>query len=691
MPRLSLGVSTNSGSNRAVDSGDGLLTGGTYTNPGLIYLNEINNWPGSVEYVSTQHSIVSIPAGLNIDFEYKPKALTQSVRIYKYWPYFTATGPNGQQSVNDFTLNYSPQNNDFRTNVTIQYDLYDGEGNYYDTESVDLGIFRLYYDPSLGAYGKWLFAGKLAHNGSIEILDSWSGITAISNIGDYLPPMGGSQIGQINGTLLLSSVQSLARTQPNFLYSPSHAVRWSSSNQVFLARSVSCFVRDNTTNTNKIRLNFTLPVPNGSASVNLASNYLDSIRNNSVYDSFGVYTIPGTQNKKIFLSSEQKTIPIPITSNGNLSGLSFSGAATSPSAFVLTTSATAPETQTINVTAQANTTGAIRELAVQGTRNHNSTSFSTATTIEQLSSSHLVPTPQSYVSTNNSYPRDFVLRHEGGSIQTSLIEFPATSQGFGFAWWDNSKKVWWVVPSGSSLNPNSVNATNLCIRYTGGRYIFTTTPQGNLQYGWDAVTDACSPSVMPWMANWTTNIRFRLENPQPTFLPKTSDICKMPKPISVTLTGIYQNGSNYSTSVENLGHDSDGGGYSKYLTYAPWATQQLSIGSYQGIGSYWGNSFFDIFYYSHESKRWIFKDQQKNYSYDDGLTSSINGTWQSDTGISSFASPMTLSRVQGWENLPTTLTATFSGGELGDTYTFSDLGTMNYNFSVDSDFVNLWS
>lgn len=677
MPRLGLALSPSISS--TISSGfNGFVApgaGGRFTAPGEFDISSYTPTPPNA--TSQPHSLVQIPTGLNLNFKYTPYVYSSSIRLFKNYPYITLVGPNGIGSWSDATFNKDTSINGFRSdNVTFTYELLDGDGYVYDYETIDLGSWTFAYRPDMGVYGRWVLSGKTTHDGSFNIISQWDQPN-LQQTGDFIPLVGTTaNLGE--SVKLVSAVSNPQKTQQRLLYNFQTPVVWSSLNQIFKTKNVSAYLQDNSTNSLVGRFDFTLPVPNGSASFSISpQSFYNNFKTQSILNQFYSYYQNMEGNTYILLNSNSQSLLFPLTGNGDATNLQCAGSQTSPNNFTLSANAVNAETQNFSATIPQNTSENLLSFSVTGTRSHNSSNFSVnVPLVSQLSTSHLVPLPSNFVSSNNSSPRDFGCIHSAMTLATNLWRGP------GFAWWDSTKKHWWCRARGIAGDATET------IRYSGGRYVFAGVDGivgQNQSYG---VSALCPPTTMPWMVEGGIGpLGFSNE-----FI-KYSDLEKAPKilsaSVSFNLNGVNQTrllDSSLSTGI--IGQYGPNTEFSTpYTRYAPYATQQIILT--QSVSYSLDTWNTDLFYYDFNSRRWVYK-RCNGGSGEEGRYTEVLAVWQSAQNITSLNSPISLSKIEGDGMYGSTATATISGGSLGSYYTISDITGRSNNLSVDSSFSSIW-
>jgi hypothetical protein len=359
---------------------------------------------------------------------------------------------------------------------------------YGDEEQAQLGPFEFRWNGTA-----WELFGKANYTqGTASVLKTYTGGSSV-----LLPPTAG-QTGSYTDSYGFTHPRPTTKTlsAPNATGKYNQILFYSGGTRnVFKNRSSSILLSQ----TGKAGINYSV-VQSGyttgspSASLTIEGDY--SAFFNLLFQSQYL------NQSKVLPSSAYSSVNYNILTDADLTNLAINGTALSPSTITIPDSDNSPPVTTIASALSANTSTSSRTFTLTGTNSYNSGAVSSVSVTKQAGTAQanlLVS-----ISSNETSPRDFYIRHEGNTLSTSM-----TGTGEGIALWNSTQKVWRIAKLGTTYASGG-GVGEYAIRYFGGKYEFIKIESGVIKtqddYNFLRSTASCSATLMPWKATWSGNI-----------------------------------------------------------------------------------------------------------------------------------------------------------------------------------------
>jgi hypothetical protein len=380
-------------------------------------------------------------------------------------------------------------------------------------------------------------------------------------------------------------------------------------------------------------------------------------------------------NQSKFLpSSAYSSVNYNILTNADLSNLAVNGTALSPSTITIPDSANNPPVITISGALSANTSASSRTFTLTGTNLYNNGGVSSVSTTKQAGTAQ--PNSIISISSNDTSPRDFYFFHTGNTLATSLL-----AEVEGIALWNSTQKVWRIGKMGTS--------GDYAIRYYGGKYQFIQIESGVIKtdanYSYLGSTASCSPTLMPWKANWSSNI-INMSYSMADAMEKITELR--------TNTGVVFPLSGTRSTYFSL--FSSGTRYSNNGTY----DRDFKLGQYsklffKGIGGETYSPYSITLKYDYILNKWVIKVSESRTD-GDGYPYGESSSYVQRTPSATLSFPEVFDLVSYTQDnvSPYTPSSTITiskqtAGALTDRYSLSDI-TNTTTIPVDTAFSSIW-
>ena len=384
---------------------------------------------------------------------------------------------------------------------------------------------------------------------------------------------------------------------------------------------------------------------------------------------------------KLFPSSAYSSIDYAISTSADLTGLAVNGTALSPSTITIPDSANNSITTLITTALSANTSASSRTFTLTGTNLYNNGAVNSVATIKQAGTAQANQLVS--VSSNETSPRDFYVRHQGATLSSSIV-----GTGEGIALWNSTQKVWRIAKLGTSYSSGG-GVGEYAIRYFDGKYQFIKIESGVIKtasnYNFLESSASCSATLMPWKATWSGNV-----------ISMTHSLCDAIEKVTElrTNSGVVFPLSGSRGSVYSLFSSTNFYENSSNVTYS---RTDFKIGQYSKL--YFKGQDFDAksvvtLKYDYILSKWVIvvaqsDEDSEGYSYGD-TANYVQRTPSATLTFPEVFDLSTYSQTAGsWTPSSTITISKQTAGALTDRYSLSDI-TETTTIPVDSAFSSIW-